>query len=89
MKEVNEYVIQECFSMNLRWYRYQKNYTQEKLAELSNLTAKYISDLERGKYSPSLAKIQDLAEALGIEPYKLIKPDNYNNDISIYNKIKS
>lgn len=74
--EVKEYIIQECFSLNLRWYRYKKNYTQEKLAELSNLTAKYISDLERGKYSPSLAKIQDLAEALEIEPYKLIKPSD-------------
>lgn len=81
--EVKEYVIQECFSLNLRWYRYKKNYTQEKLAELSNLTAKYISDLERGKYSPSLAKIQDLAEALEIEPYKLIKP---SDDVIIFKK---
>lgn len=81
--EVKEYIIQECFSLNLRWYRYKKNYTQEKLAELSNLTAKYISDLERGKYSPSLAKIQDLAEALEIEPYKLIKP---SDDVIIFKK---
>lgn len=81
--EVKEYIIQECFSLNLRWYRYKKNYTQEKLAELSNLTAKYISDLERGKYSPSLAKIQDLAEALEIEPYKLIKP---SDDVIILKK---
>lgn len=89
MKEVREYVIQECFSINLRWYRYQKNYTQEKLAELSNLTAKYISDLERGKYCPSLAKIQDLAEALEIEPYQLIKPNTFNDDTLNQNKIKS
>lgn len=75
MKEVNEYVIQECFSMNLRWYRYKKNMTQEKLAELSNLNAKYISDLERGKYCPSLGKLVALADALGVEPYKLIKPE--------------
>ncbi len=81
--EVKEYIIQECFSLNLRWYRYKKNYTQEKLAELSNLTAKYISDLERGKYSPSLAKIQDLAEALEIEPYKLIKP---SDDVILFKK---
>lgn len=81
--EVKEYIIQECFSLNLRWYRYKKNYTQEKLAELSNLTAKYISDLERGKYSPSLSKIQDLAEALEIEPYKLIKP---SDDVILFKK---
>ena len=75
MKDVNEYVIQECFSINLRWYRYKKNMTQEQLAELSNLNAKYISDLERGKYCPSLGKLEALANALDIEPYKLIKPE--------------
>ena len=79
MKEVGDYVIQECFSINLRWYRLKKNYTQEKLAELSNLNAKYISDLERGKYCPSLNKLQALANALEIEPYDLIKPDNLDD----------
>lgn len=75
MKDVKDYVIQECFSLNLRWYRYKKNYTQEKLAELSNLNPKYISDLERGKYCPSLSKLQALANALEIESYELIKPN--------------
>lgn len=73
--EVKNYVIQECFSMNLRWYRHIKNLTQEELAELTNLNPKYISDLERGKYCPSLGKLEALAHALGIEPYMLIKPD--------------
>ena len=71
--EVKDYIIQECFSMNLRWYRHIRNLTQEELAELSNLNAKYISDLERGKYCPSLAKLEALANALNIEAYKLIK----------------
>ncbi len=75
MKDIKEYMVQECFSINLRWYRYQKNYTQEKLAELSNLNPKYISDLERGKYCPSLGKLEALAKALDIEPYELIKPE--------------
>lgn len=49
---LDKYILKECFAINLKWYRFNKNYTQEYLAELSNLTAKYISDLERGKYSP-------------------------------------
>lgn len=72
--EVKEYIIQECFSMNLRWYRHDRGLTQEEVAELSNLNAKYISDLERGKYCPSLSKLEALAVALNIEPYMLIKP---------------
>lgn len=75
--EVVKFTLKECFAINLKWYRFSKNYTQERLAELSNLTPKYISDLERGKFSPSLTKIEAIGEALGIEPYLLLKPDNY------------
>ena len=81
MSKVRNYILQECFSINLKWYRFHNNYTQEKLAELSNSTPKYISDLERGKFSPSLSKIQDIANALEIEPYILLKPDHYNSKI--------
>ncbi len=85
---VDKYILKEYFAINLKWYRFNKNYTQEKLAELSNLTAKYISDLERGKYSPSLNKIEDLARALEIEPYLLLKPkDLENNSCEISGRI--
>ena len=60
--------------------RRTKNLTQEQLAELSNLTAKYISALERGKFSPSLSKIEAIANALEIEPYLLLKPDHLSSN---------
>lgn len=82
-----KYVLKEYFSINLKWYRFKSNYTQEKLAELSNLTPKYISDLERGKFAPSLMKIEILANALNIEPYKLIKPDHLNAAVELPDKI--
>lgn len=80
---LDKYVLRECFAINLKWYRFNKNYTQEYLAELSNLNAKYISDLERGKYSPSFNKLEAIAHALDIEPYLLLKPDNLS-DINKY-----
>lgn len=88
---LDKYILKECFAINLKWYRFNKNYTQEQLAELSNLTAKYISALERGKFSPSLSKIEAIANALGIEPYLLLKPDHLSEDdfINISRKIKS
>ena len=61
MTNVEEYVVQELFSINLKWYRFNRGLSQEKLAELSNTTSKYISDLERGKFYPSFSKIIDLA----------------------------
>lgn len=93
MESVEEYVLKEYFAINLKWYRISKNYTQEHLAELSNLTPKYISDLERGKFSPSLSKIEDLVNALEIEPYVLLKPDHVDEkskliDVKIKRKSK-
>ena len=83
----DKYVLKEYFAINLKWYRFEKNYTQEHLAELSNLTPKYISDLERGKFSPTLSKIEAIAHALNIEPYLLIKPDHVNDIKQLPDKI--
>ena len=59
----------------------RNNDTQEKLAELSNSTPKYISDLERGKFYPSFSKIVDLANAFEIEPYQLLMPNHLDDEI--------
>ena len=68
--------IRDIFRKNLRFYRLKNKLTQEELSEKADLTDKYISDLERGEYSPSLEKMDMLAEALNIETYKLLKDEN-------------
>lgn len=83
----NDYILKEYFAINLKWYRFKNNYTQEQLAELCNLTPKYISSLERGKFSPSLSKLQKIAEALNIDAYELIKPANIEDIKSLPDKI--
>ena len=82
MTTVREYILQEAFCINLKWYRFSKGLSQEKLAELSNTTPKYISDLERGKFCPSFSKLQEIATALNIEPFELLKPDHLDEKIS-------
>lgn len=59
------------FGNNVRKYRSKKNISQEKLAELSELHRTYISDIERFQRNISISNIQKIANALGIEPYKL------------------
>ena len=63
--------IREVFSQNLKYYRIKSNISQEKLSEIVGLTDKYISDLERQLYDPSLKTIDSLAKALNIETYLL------------------
>lgn len=78
---VEDYIVQEIFCINIKWYRFSKGLSQEKLAELSNTTPKYISDLERGKFCPSFTKLQEIAKALDIEAYVLLKPDHIDDKI--------
>ena len=52
----------------LRLFRLNKNISQEKLAEITNLDRTYISSLERGKRNPSFLILKKLAECLDVNP---------------------
>ena len=63
--------LTDVFRKNIKYYRFMKDYSQEKLGEKSGLSTHYISDIEQGKYSPSIPTIESLAKALEIVPYLL------------------
>jgi len=62
----------ENIQNNIRKYRLANNLTQEKLGELCNISPDYISEIERGRKTPSLKRLIMIAEGLKIEPYKLL-----------------
>lgn len=59
----------------LRKYRLSKNFSQETLAEVSNLDRTYISGLERGKRNPSFLILKKLSQILNINPNQLFKDE--------------
>ena len=63
--------IVKVFGINLRTYRNKLGVSQEKFAEMCGLHRTYISDVERFKRSIALENVQKIADALGIETYKL------------------
>ena len=63
--------IVKVFGTNVKKFRTEKKISQEKFAELCNLHRTYISDIECFRRSISLENIQKIADALGIETYKL------------------
>lgn len=65
--------IREQFGRILRKQRLDKGLTQEELAFRAGMSVPYLSDLERGKWNPSLAVIIDLARGLDIHPVELFK----------------
>ena len=64
--------IQSSFGKILRQHRQRKQLSQEKLAELANLDRTYISQIERGLKSPSIATVIALAKALDTRAHLLI-----------------
>lgn len=58
------------FGSALKTIRTRKRLTQEDFGELSSRT--YVSTLERGLKSPTLSKIDELSQVLGVHPLTLL-----------------
>ena len=65
--------IEELFGQVLQHLRKDKGLSQEELGFESGYHRTYISLLERGKKSPSLKTIFQLANALNVEPSDLME----------------
>ena len=58
---------------SVRRFREGRKFTQEKLAERSNLHPTYISDIERGLRNPGIKNVARIARALGVTTAELCK----------------
>ena len=67
--------IIKVFGANLRKYRTKKGLSQEQFAEICGLHRTYISDIECFQRNVSLENDQRIADALGIESYKLLQEE--------------
>lgn len=65
--------LNKAFGETLRAARQNAGLSQEKLAAQSRLHRTYISQLERGQKSPSLAVIAALARNLGVTAHELVR----------------
>jgi transcriptional regulator with XRE-family HTH domain len=57
----------------IRRQRLERNWTIEDLAESAQLHPTYISELERGRKTASLAALEAVADALAIRPSALLR----------------
>lgn len=60
------------FGAAVRRAREAQKLSQDRLAEIAGLSQRYVSELERGKNSPTLTVILQLCQALGISPSALL-----------------
>lgn len=57
----------ELLGKNIAKYRHQKGISQEKLAEIVDLSREYIVRVERGQKNISLKKLFAIADALEVD----------------------
>ena len=72
-----------ALGQRIRDLRRKRGLTQEQLAELADLSVPYISHLERGTKTPSLAVLVRLADSLDVTVDRLLS-GNQTMDKSAY-----
>lgn len=63
----------KCLGENIAFYRKRANMTQERLSEMVGVNSVHISHIETGDRAASLDAVFAIAEALGVEPCKLLE----------------
>ena len=59
--------------LNIAYYRKVRGLSQEKLAEKADISRTHMSRVETADCAVSLDVVFHLADALGVEPYKLFQ----------------
>ena len=68
---MNNVNLEKRLGAKIAYLRKTKRYSQEKLAEKSDIGLVYIGDIERGDANPTLDKLKALANALEVEVMEL------------------
>jgi transcriptional regulator with XRE-family HTH domain len=65
--------LKDAMSTNLRRIRIESSRTQEEMADVLGISARYLGSIERGRASPSVTVLGNVAKALKIDPCLLIR----------------
>ena len=71
-KTRNQGVLQAIIADNVRRLRVAKGWSQEALAEVCGYHRTYVGGIERGERNITIATLDALAGALGVEPHRLL-----------------
>jgi len=64
--------LRQIFRNNVKYYRKQLKISQEKLAELSDLSTNYIGEIERTNRKVTIDTVEKIAKGLNVDPSLLL-----------------
>lgn len=70
---MSEKIRLKNLGINIKSERLRKNLSQERLAELTNISRNSVSLIETGKINPTILKVIDIARVLDVDVNILIK----------------
>ena len=70
---MSEKIRLKNLGINIKRERLRKNLSQERLAELTNISRNSVSLIETGKINPTILKVIDIARVLDVDVNILIK----------------
>ena len=65
--------IRQRLARNLRRFRIEKGWSQEKFAFEANIHRTYVSDIERASRNPTIMVLEKLAAPLGVTASELLE----------------
>jgi len=78
-----EQALKDILSSNLKKYRNRRNWSQFTLAAKIDISTNFMADIEAGNTWVSAQTLVKLAQALEIEVFELLKPQNEDTDPKI------
>jgi len=75
--------LRAILSQNIRKFRVYRKLSQAEFAERVDISIPFLSDIENNKKWVSPATLVKISDALKIEPYELLKPDEILPDNAV------
>ena len=82
-------ILSKALLTNMKKARKRLGYSQEKLAELCDLSLSFVADLEVGRRFPSAETLIRIASSLDLKPYQLLMDESEDDVVRKYENVIS
>lgn len=81
----------KAIGQRIKKLRKEHSYTQEKLAEILDISTEHLSRIENGMYRPSLTLIEKICDIFDVSEAELMFGASYESSVNedLYNKIEN